>query len=363
FVYFLIFTFGSTFKNLGLVYYCNYVLGSYNDGITQTLVSVIGGVPMGIGIFAVWPIAKKIGKRNATMYGFVLYALGGLICCLSPRNMVVVLIGQFIKNIGGLPCSYVFMALFADVLDHIEWKSSIRCDGTAMSIYNIIAVALVGICTGLFNMMLAQSGYIAPSIDILGKTVAAAQPQSVLNAITFSFVGMEVITAVLLVFLLRFLNVEKTIELKQEEIFRLRKEEAEKEGKVWKDPETVAREEKEREEVRTREIKLEELQEKCIKNGWNYEDKKTLFIRSEEAKKKAEREKELNKEKKAKAKESVKKAKLKAKYDMLPDEKKKAIKEKEMKKQKNLEAFWAKEKKEGEEYRNLVKTKLEMKDI
>ena len=34
-----------------------------------------------------------------------------------------------------------------------------------------------------------------------------------------------------------------------------------------------------------------------------------------------------------------------------------------MKKQKNLEAFWAKEKKEGEEYRNLVKTKLEMKDI
>ena len=125
----------------------------------------------------------------------------------------------------------------------------------------------------------------------------------------------------------------------------------------------MAREEKEREEVRTREIKLEELQEKCIKNGWNYEDKKTLFIKSEEAKKKAEREKELNKEKKAKAKESVKKAKLKAKYDMLPDEKKKAIKEKEMKKQKNLEAFWAKEKKEGEEYRNLVKTKLEMKDI
>ena len=62
----------------------------------------------------------------------------------------------------------------------------------------------------------------------------------------------------------------------------------------------MAREEKEREEVRTREIILEELQEKCIKNGWNYEDKKTLFIKSEEAKKKAEREKELNKEKKAK---------------------------------------------------------------
>lgn len=53
FVYFFIYTFASSLKNLGLVYYCNYVLGSYNDGITQTLVSVVGGIPMGIGIFAV----------------------------------------------------------------------------------------------------------------------------------------------------------------------------------------------------------------------------------------------------------------------------------------------------------------------
>ena len=36
--YFLIYTVGTCFKNLGLVYYCNYVLGTYNDGITQTLV-------------------------------------------------------------------------------------------------------------------------------------------------------------------------------------------------------------------------------------------------------------------------------------------------------------------------------------
>ncbi|MGN1040321.1 MAG: MFS transporter, partial [Candidatus Fimimonas sp.] len=138
FVYFLIYTFASSLKNLGLVYYCNYVLGTYNDGITQTLVSVLGGIPMGIGIFAVWPLAKKFGKRNVTLVGFLLYALGSGICWMFPTNMYVVLVGQFIKNIGGLPCAYVFMALFADGLDHIEWKSGIRCDGTAMSIYGII---------------------------------------------------------------------------------------------------------------------------------------------------------------------------------------------------------------------------------
>lgn len=218
YAYFMIYTVGTCFKNLGLVYYCNYVLGSYNDGITQTLVSVIGGIPMGIGIFAVWPLAKKFGKRKVTLWGFVLYAIGGAICWAFPRNMVIVLVGQFIKNIGGLPCAYVFMALFADVLDHMEWKKSFRCDGIAMSIYNIIAVAGVGVCTGIFNMMLAAAGYVAPSINEVGETVAALQPQAVQNTITFSFVGLEVITAIILVVVLAFLNVEKDIEKKQMEI-------------------------------------------------------------------------------------------------------------------------------------------------
>ena len=91
YAYFLVYTFGTSIKNLSLVYFCNYVLGTYNDGVTQTMISVI----------------------------------------------------------GGLPCAYVFMALFADVLDHLEWKTGFRSDGGAMSVYNIIAVAMVGICTGV----------------------------------------------------------------------------------------------------------------------------------------------------------------------------------------------------------------------
>jgi glycoside/pentoside/hexuronide:cation symporter, GPH family len=186
FIYFLIFTVGSTIKNISLVYFSNYVLGTYNDGKTQTMLSVIGGIPMGIGIFAVWPLAKKFGKRNLTAIGFIFYAVGSAICWLAPTNMVIVLIGQFIKNIGGLPCSYVFMALFADVLDHVEWKNGFRCDGIAMSIYNTIAVASVGICTGVFNLILSKSGYVAPYLDAAGKLIAV-QPASVKSAITFTF--------------------------------------------------------------------------------------------------------------------------------------------------------------------------------
>ncbi len=246
YAYFLIYTIGVTLKNLGLVYYCNYVLGTYNDGITQMLVSVLGGIPMGIGIFAVWPLAKKFGKRNVTMWGFLIYAIGSLICWLFPHNLIIVLAGQFIKNIGGLPCAYVFMALFADCLDHVEWKTGLRADGTAMSIYNIIAVAMVGIMTGVFNWMLAASGYIAPitanstaeAASALAAngwtaqvalenikpaadgvlTVAMAQPASVNWVISFAFVGLEVFTGIALAIILFFLNVEKNITKEQAEI-------------------------------------------------------------------------------------------------------------------------------------------------
>ena len=215
--YFLIYTMGSSIRNISLVYFCNYVLGSYNDGFTQTMISVIGGLPMGIGIFAVWPLARRFGKRNVTLAGFILYAAGGMICWMHLTNMTIMLIGQFIKNIGGLPCSYVFMALFADVLDHMEWKTGFRSDGLAMSVYNIIAIAMAGVCTGLFNGLLAGNGYVAPEI-VNGVTVAAIQNEAVKHVITFGYVGFEVITAVILVILLIFLNVEKDIDKKQAEI-------------------------------------------------------------------------------------------------------------------------------------------------
>ncbi len=217
YAYFLIYTTGSCVKNMSLVYFCNYVLGTYNDGFTQTMISVIGGIPMGIGIFAVWPLAKRFGKRNVTLAGFILYAIGGVICWAFPTNMTIMLVGQFIKNIGGLPCAYVFMALFADVLDHLEWKTGFRSDGIAMSVYNIIAVTMVGICTGIFNGLLAGAGYVAPEL-VDGVTVAAAQSQTVQNVITFGFVGLEVFTGAILVVLLIFLSVEKDIGKKQAEI-------------------------------------------------------------------------------------------------------------------------------------------------
>ena len=378
-IYFLVYTIGSTLKNVGLVYYCNYVLGTYSDGITQMLVSVLGGIPMGIGIFAVWPLAKKFGKRNVTMFGFIIYALGSLICWIFPTNLYLVLVGQFIKNIGGLPCAYVFMALFADTLDHLEWKTGFRSDGIAMSIYSIIGVAAAGICTGVFNFFLSKNGYVAPvtasyyaghMADYAGltmqgpaaegiamwlsdlstygtKTVSFIQTAGTNNFITFAFVGLEVITGLAAAGLLFFVNVEKTVLKKQLALVEREKEEYAKLGKEWKPSEErnailLAEQEKEAEADFANELRI-----KCEKKGLDFETE--LAKHNEEvAVKKA---KALAKEEAAKAKQAVKEEEVALKREKklasMSEEKRKAFLEKEeARKAKHLasiEAQWKKE--------------------
>lgn len=352
--YFLIYTVGSSLKNLSLVYYCNYVLGTYNDGVTQTLVSVIGGIPMGIGIFAVWPLAKRFGKRNVTMVGFLLYALGSAICWMVPNSMPVVLTGQFIKNIGGLPSAYVFMALFADTLDHVEWKSGIRCDGLAMSIYNTIAVAVIGLVTGLFNWMLAGAGYVAPTIDAAGNTIAAAQSAGVQDVIVFSFVGLETITGIVLAVLLIFLNVEKTVERKQAEIRMFQREKCLAEGREWVDPEVEAEREQARFEAEAEETALRELEETCKRKGWDYEQK-----RSEYQQRRAEEQEKKEQKRNAAEKKAAEKA---AKADAKWAQKEAGMSEKERArrkaKQERDDRAWAEEQRRGRAYRQKIQREL-----
>lgn len=357
YIYFFIYTFGSLLKNLGLVYYCNYVLGTYNDGITQTLVSVIGGIPMGIGIFAVWPLAKKFGKRNITLIGFILYSLGSAICWVWPTNLYIVLVGQFIKNIGGLPCAYVFMALFADGLDHIEWKSGVRCDGVAMSIYSNIAVAIAGIATAVFNAMLSSAGYIAPEL-VDGKTVAQTQPETVADIITFSFVGLEAITGIVLAFLLLFLGVEKNVARKQEMIRERQKQASLKAGKEWISPEVQAALDEERFLQESEEIFVSELKDRCQKKGLNFEEELEKHNKQLAEKKAKQEEKKRLADEKAKARSKKAEEKETAKLSKLTPEQLAAREEKKKKRQERDDMVWADELRKGEAYYQKIQAEL-----
>ena len=362
FVYFFIYTLGTSLKNIGLVYYCNYVLGTYNDGVTQTMISVIGGIPMGIGIFAVWPLAKKFGKRNVTLAGFILYALGSAICWAVPTNMTSVLIGQFIKNIGGLPCAYVCMALFADGLDHLEWKSGVRSDGVAMSIYNILAVATVGVATSLFNALIAKAGYVAPKL-VDGVTVAAQQSQAVKNMITFSFVGLETITGIILAVLLIFLSVEKTLSRKQAKIREYQRAEAAARGEEWVAPEVRAAEE-EAKYLLENELAFEAaLRDKCVAKGLDFEKELADYRKAVAGKEAKAAEKKHLAEEKEKSKAEKAKARKEERLAALSPEDRLKKEQKEAKRAEAEEAAWQRELAAGEAYRAKVKAELEAKGV
>lgn len=363
--YFLLYTVTTQLKNMALPYYCNYVLGTYSDGSTQTLVSVLGGIPMGIGIFAVWPLAKKLGKKNLTAMGFVVYAIGSAICWIAPSNMPVVLVGQFIKNIGGLPCAYVFMALFADTLDHLEWKNGFRCDGLAMSAYSVIITAAGGIVTGIFNGAISAAGYIAPEnvaikpelTDAMQKimengdgtfSVIFNQPDSVITAFVLFFLGIEAIAGIVYAIMLMPVTVEKTIGRKQQVIRDRQRAAAEAAGEVWVAPEVRAAEEQKLMDEQAEQVFLQELKAKCEKKGLNYEEEAAKHNEQVRLKKEKQEGKELAAAQKAEARAKKAEEKHAARLAKMTSEQRAKYDARIARREQKTEEQWARECEEGD---------------
>lgn len=363
--YFLLYTLTSQLKNLSLPYYCNYVLGTYSDGITQTLVSVLGGIPMGIGIFAVWPLAKKFGKKNVTVVGFVLYAIGSAVCWMAPTNLYIVLVGQFIKNIGGLPCAYVFMALFADTLDNLEWKNGFRCDGLAMSAYSVIITAAAGIVTGIFNGGIAAAGYIAPEAvtfapeltDAMQKifenadgtfSVIFNQPEAVTTIFTLFFVGLEAIAGLVYAVMLLPVTVEKTVGKKLVIIRARQKAECEAKGEVWVEPEIRAAEEQKHQDAEAEMYFRKELKERCEKKGLDYNTELEKHIEAVRIKQEKQAEKERLAKIKAAEKAKIAAYKKAAKLSKMTEEQKVKAEARKARREARDEAAWQKERAAGE---------------
>jgi glycoside/pentoside/hexuronide:cation symporter, GPH family len=283
-IFYLIYQGGSCFKNNSLVYFCNYIVGTYNDGYTQTMLAFFSGIPMAVGIFFIWHLANKFGKRNVTMIGFAVSVAGGIICWVAPTDFTVVVIGQTIKSIGGVPGMYIMMALFADVLDHLECKNGFRCDGLSMSLYSTILVAMNGICMGLFNLMLSVAGYAAPT-KVVNNTIVATQNGAAKSVIVWGFVGIEVVGHIILIVLLYFLKVEKNIDKEQKIILERQKEEVLASGGVWIEPEERARLEQEKYNREANEARIQELKERCVKKGLSFEEEESKYQKKHAVKK------------------------------------------------------------------------------
>ncbi len=185
-------------------YYCNWVLGSYNDGHTQALFYALGQAPLGIGVVLCNPITKKFGKRNALLGGMVISTLGVALCLLNPRNLTLVLAGQVIRTIGLIPSTYMVSSMLGDALDDVERVSGKRCDGFSSSVFNCIITISGGIALCAFNFGISHLGYLAPTADTV-----PVQPPAIQSFLIFCVIGIQLIAYPLIGVLSRFFPKDK----------------------------------------------------------------------------------------------------------------------------------------------------------
>lgn len=238
--YFLLFQFGGMVKNGSMSFYARWMFDSVTDeasaGFAMGTLGLIGGIPTAIGMLLAWPIAHKLGKRNAVLYGMIIAVIGGLVSFIDVNNLYVVSAGLILKGIGSIPAMYVTLAILSDVLDHLEAKNGFRSDGFTMSVYGSIMVGLMGLGSGFINALLTASGY---------NPLATVQSETVEGVLAFAFLGFELICYAVIVILMLFLNVEKHIEEDQKKIVEFQKERVLSSGGEWIDPEERLRLEEE----------------------------------------------------------------------------------------------------------------------
>ncbi len=219
-LFYMAFQWSGAMKNGSMSYFCQWVIGATGTidwGFAQTILAVLGAIPMAVAAAFVVPLSNKFGKRNVTIAGMIMGVIGGVIAGMGNGSFIPVAIGVTLKCLGSSPACYLILAMLADVIDHIEFKSGIRTDGLTMSIYSSIMVAGTPVCNAIFMAMLGGSGYMAPPEDP-AAAAALVQSASAQATIGVSYIWIETIAYAVCAALMLFWTVEKNLPEEQEAI-------------------------------------------------------------------------------------------------------------------------------------------------
>ncbi|MGI6714152.1 MAG: MFS transporter [Bacilli bacterium] len=251
-IFFFLLQLGGLIKNGAMGYYCYAMFGATSveqAGQYQSLLGLLGGLPLIMGIFIAWPLAAKFGKRNSMIFGLIFAVLAGAISLIAVHNFTVVAVGIVLRAIGGIPALFVSLALLSDVLDHLEAKNGFRSDGFTMAVYGSVMIGLVGIGGGVVNGILGRGGF-----DFQNLTL---QSESAQTAVVWAYLIIELICYALMALLLMFTNVEKYIEEDHAKILAAQKAQVLAEGGTWLEPHERVKHEQEDAQRRAETVKVE----------------------------------------------------------------------------------------------------------
>ena len=216
-LYVLFFMMGQLVKNTSMSFYARWMFDSVlsaadpesASGAMMSTLGLIGGLPSAVGMVIAWPLANKLGKQRAIVIGLIFSVLGGAVAFMGVHDFKMVCAGVVLKAVGIIPSQYVMLAVISDVLDHLEAKNGFRSDGFTMSIYGSIMVGLLGLAVGIVSGLLGMTGYDATLVK---------QPVAAENVLIFVYLGMDILTFIVSIFLLWRMDVEKYAEEDQQKI-------------------------------------------------------------------------------------------------------------------------------------------------
>ncbi len=231
-LFYISFQWSGAMKNGSMTFFCQWVLDnsffidlgileSLGDawGTSQSLLAILGAIPMALAATVVVPLANQFGKRQTAFVGMIVGVIGGIIAGLGGSNIIPVAIGVALKCLGSAPACYLILAMLADVIDHIEFTSGIRTDGLTMSVYSALMVAGTPICNAIFSSILGISGY-DQNVDIALNTIG--QSPAAQNAISISYIWVETVAYAVCALLIFLWTVEKKLPEEQAAIARRR---------------------------------------------------------------------------------------------------------------------------------------------
>jgi sugar (glycoside-pentoside-hexuronide) transporter len=167
------------------IFYFTYVCGDAGLMSPFTIVQVLfaaSGFLLAIYLF------RRLGNKRIFITGIITSVIPmAIVLFIPPSAIMLLMVILGVSRIGIGFTSIVSYAMQADVMDYIDWKMGIRSEGAIASLFSFIVKAAMGIGGAIPGYILATTGYV-PN-----------QPQSAsaLSGITFLFLGMPVIAALI----------------------------------------------------------------------------------------------------------------------------------------------------------------------
>ncbi len=289
------FNLAGNLRNISLVYYSGWVVqgNAYGQFASiQAKFQMIALSPMGPGILLMLPLSKKWGRRKTIWAGAILTILGSVVAFFGAGSGMKIYAGTALAAIGNISFSYMLMSYMGDVIDHVEWKTGVRCDGLTGSFASALFMVAVGVAQGVFNLGLMLTKYTQPvqiGTSAEGIALFADQPAAASNWINLSYQGSFILIGLIVffVFLLVF-DIEDKMPVVSKELQERRVAEYAKAGIEYIPADELERRELELQEKEAEEIRIRELKEKCQKQGLDFETENQNYM-----KKKAEKQAKL----------------------------------------------------------------------